>query len=129
MFKLIHVFHHMQQIKKVLRIPKDPRTSNIVFFTEIPHDLLNKIDPDEWKGYIDGLNNIFAVREKASIWNALKTVLILPSILSLNVYEKPVGKYLKRINEKLKNKGVYIEDPSANGYTELEIVISQLEES
>lgn len=117
----------MQQIKKVLRIPKDPRTSKIIFLTEIPGDLLKKIEAAKWKTYIDDLNQIMLKKEKASIWNLFQILPIIPALLRIDTYEKEVRAYLEKVNMALKPKGIYIEDPSLNGYTELEIIISEVE--
>lgn len=117
----------MHQIKRVLRIPKDPRTDDMVFLTEIPHDLLPRITPEEWKRVIEGLNSVMLKKERSSLWSLLKTLLIIPATLHLASYDSAVRQYLKRTNEELKNKGIYIEDPSLSGYSELEIVLIENE--
>lgn len=115
----------MQQIKKVLRIPKDPRCVENIFLTEIPQDLLPKIGAEEWRACIEGLNRIMLKKERASVWNTIKMLLVVPAALSLDGYDKEVRKYLKDLNAGLKSRGIYVEDPSLNGYAELEIVISE----
>ncbi|ELA42780.1 uncharacterized protein VICG_00095 [Vittaforma corneae ATCC 50505] len=115
----------MQRIRKVLRIPKDPRTMKNTFITEIPQDLLHKIDAEEWRSHVEGLNKIMLRKERPSILNTIKMFLVIPAALDLDRYDKDVRKYLKELNIGLKSRGIFIEDPSLNGYTELEVVISE----
>jgi len=113
----------MHQIKRVLRIPKDPRTEDMVFLTQIPYDLLNRMTQDEWHEIVDGLNRVMLQKEKSSFWSLLRILFIIPAALHIDTYDTAVRTYLKRVNDSLRSRGVYIEDPSLNGYTELEVML------
>lgn len=113
----------MHQIRRVLRIPKDPRTDDTVFLTEIPVDLLDRITQEEWEAHIGGLNCVIAKKDAWSIWSMIKTLLIIPAAIHLTTYDEDVRKYLKDVNEALRSKRIYIEDPSLTSYSELEIVL------
>ncbi|KAM0681602.1 hypothetical protein GINT2_000115 [Glugoides intestinalis] len=109
--------------KRIIRIPKNPSKKEVAFFTEIPIELLERVDSDEWEATIEGLNYTISSQEQPSVWSFLKNIFILPSLFEIKTYDKKVRKYLREINSRLKVNGVFIEDPSLNGYTELEIIL------
>lgn len=112
----------MLKEKKILKIPRDPRSDYIKFFIDIPKKLSERLDADEWSQYIKGLNKVFYIKERPSILNFIKNILMIPSLLSRGSYDKKVSIYLDRVNSKLKPKGIYIEHPMYTSYTELVIL-------
>lgn len=112
----------MERHRKVFRIPKDPRTENTIFISEIPLDLIDAIAENEWKSCIDQINQVFLDGEKPSFWNFLKLIFVIPAFYKIETYDKAMEKALSLVNLKLQLKGLKIEDPSANGYTELVVI-------
>jgi hypothetical protein len=112
--------------KRLIRIPKNPSKKEVAFFTEIPIELLERISSDDWENAIEGLNYTIRSQEQPSVWSFLKNIFILPSLFEIKTYDKKVRKYLREVNSNLKINGIFIEDPSLNGYTELEIIIQDI---
>ncbi len=112
----------MQNHKKTLRIPKDPRSDNKIFISELPLDLINIIDQREWEDCIAKINKVFEDLEKPSKWNLLKLFLVIPSFLKIKTYEKELSKAISEINSQISSKGLRIEDPQSNGYIELVVI-------
>lgn len=112
--------------RRLIRIPKNPSKKEVSFFTEIPIELLERISPEDWENAIEGLNHTIRSQEEPSVWSFLKNMFILPSLFEIKTYDKKVRKYLREVNLALKGNGIFIEDPSLNGYTELEIIVHDL---
>lgn len=112
----------MQRQRKIFRIPKDPTTENTIFITEIPLDLVKIIDCNEWNDCITEINQVFLDAEAPSIWNALKLFLIIPAFFKIKTYEKEIEKAIAKVNYKLRDKGIRIENPTSNGFTELVVI-------
>lgn len=95
-----------------------------MFLVDIPLDIANRIDPEEWSGYISGLNKIILRKERASIWNLLRLLLIIPSLTIFDSYTWEINDYIESVNEKIRQKGIHIESPCSNGLIELVVVVS-----
>lgn len=115
----------IQQI--VLRIPKDPTSTSITFLTGLPEILKDRIQYEEWVSYVDGLNDIILKKEANSFWTPVKVLLSLDSfIIKMKTsYNEEVEKYLGSVNDNLKPKGIYIENPCLNGLIELVIIVNK----
>lgn len=116
--------HSSPARKTVLRIPRDPRSPENVFLVDAPLALADRIDPVEWSGYISGLNSIIRRKERASVWNLLRLLLIIPSLMVLDSYTEEVDEYVRAVNEKIEHRGIRIESPCPNGLVELVVVVS-----
>lgn len=120
---ILDIFYSlMQKDRKIFRIPRDPRTDDICFISEIPLDLVDSIEQSEWEGYVSEINQVFIDKEKPSFWNFIKLLLVIPAFYKVQTYEKAVEKTLEIINSKMKDRGLRIENPVVNGYTELVVV-------
>lgn len=114
----------MKLKKSVLKIPIDPRSSKNIFLTLLPSALKNKIYCDEWKEYVENLNQIILQHQESSFLAYIKLLGLGSFIDSLRKpCNKPIRKYIDQINEKLKYKGIYVRDPCENGLIELVVEI------
>lgn len=105
-------------------IPKDPRTSSTIFLTGIPVELKDYITSDEWFGIIDGLNKIMLSYEKPSLLNFFRILLVIPALFDFYSYDNAVREYLTSTNQRLVEKGFFIDDPSASSYMELKLIFT-----
>ena len=107
----------------MLLIPKDPRMHHTVFMTSLPGALSHLVDKEEWESIVQGLNDIAIGWEQPSLLNLLKMLLLLPALFEFGDFDNDVRKYLSGVNERLKEKGIFLRDPSLNGYSDLEVSI------
>ena len=112
----------MEQHRKIFKIPLDPRADQISFITEIPLDLVNVVDSEEWKALISEINQVFISAESPSWWNVLKLIFVIPAFYKIKTYEKELEKVLDKVNLRLNNKGIRIENPEMNSFIELVVV-------
>jgi hypothetical protein len=114
----------MEKQRKIFRIPKDPRCDYTAFITEIPLDLVDVIDQEEWKSCISEINQVFTIAESPSWWNFLKLIMIIPAFYKIKSYDEDIDKVLQNLNFKLKDKGIRFENPSINSFIELTVVFT-----
>lgn len=111
-----------------IQIPRDPRTDGISFITSVPEVMAEKIERQKWKGVISGLNDIFYELESPSLVSFIKTVSVIPFLVSTpqNAYAR-VEEYLSEANKLLERHGIRIVHPGHHQYVELEVEIYQCE--
>ncbi|AFN84079.1 hypothetical protein EROM_110970 [Encephalitozoon romaleae SJ-2008] len=109
-----------------IQIPRDPRTDGISFITSMPEIMAEKIERQKWKEIISGLNDVLYGLESPSLVSFIKTVSIIPFLVSTpqNAYVR-VEEYLSEANKLLERYGIRIIHPGHHQYVELEVEICQ----
>lgn len=107
-----------------IQVPRDPRTREIAFITDIPSVLVDRIDGDLWHGVISGLNSVFCENEAPSFASFVKTLLVVPLLLGKprNIFGE-VEKYINKANASLQRYGIHIVHPGKHQYIELEVEV------
>ncbi|KAK6090881.1 hypothetical protein P3W45_000126 [Vairimorpha bombi] len=108
-----------------ISVQRDIRNSEICFINDMPLKIQDRLDTDTYRSYIDKINLIF--KPKVSLLSTFKILsLIFFLTEELDSYDGEVEEVLMKINEDVKDKGLFFVHPKFNNYIEMDLKIFEI---